>query len=651
MGNNTSNLLGLINYSNTSQQKLPVKIANNVVCAAAGTSHSLYLESDGRLWGMGDNRYGQLGIGSYDIELYLQTYIKTVPGKMSNDAVMAIAAGTNRSSLFIKTDGSLWAAGNNSHGQLGLPLKATAFLDYQGRVTERVNAIAVGTVHSLFIEDDGSLWAMGSNSYGQLGNENLVERNTPPIPVTVAGKVIAIAAGTNHSLFIKEDGSLWRMPGLETYTPELIPDTGRVIAVSTRSAHSLFINENGSLWGWGANHSGQLGDGSYTSRTSPVHIADSVAAVTAGKNHSLFILHDGSLWAMGANMHGQLGDGTLESRNTPVYIADDVVAVDAGQSRTVFIKSDGSLWSMGRNEPFSGPLGVGTTDDYITTPAKVAENVATASAGWEYTLYITSNGEMWGVGLNSGGQLTGLSRYLVKSESLHVTIDPPAAGSAIGAGQYHPGDPATISATPQPGYYFHHWDGVELDDPTTNPLTLAMHHDRKLTAVFRRIVEYDAIDRELSPAAQNYTIHVTSDRSWTVESHLYWASVDPVAGSGNGVVTVTVAENRGASLRSGAISIGGWLHILIQAPAADTRWRTAGVRAAGWLSLDWFGWFIDTGDWIYHRERGWLYCTGDDTTSIHIHDPAQDIWCWTAAEIYPWTFAFYPVGGAWIAPE
>ncbi|HWX20213.1 MAG TPA: hypothetical protein VN578_09955 [Candidatus Binatia bacterium] len=86
-----------------------------------------------------------------------------------------------------------------------------------------------------------------------------------------------------------------------------------VTAVAAGSRHSLFLESDGSLWG--------MGDGTTTDRLTPEQILSSgVVAVAAGHGHSLFLKSDGSLWGMGENGFGQLGDGTYTSRPTPVTI-------------------------------------------------------------------------------------------------------------------------------------------------------------------------------------------------------------------------------------------------------------------------------------------------------------------------------------------
>ena len=72
-------------------------------------------------------------------------------------------------SLFVKSDGSLWGFGNNAHGELGLGDKTNRLTPIQ-ILPYGVKQVISGVYHSLFIKSDGSLWGMGDNRDGQLGN-------------------------------------------------------------------------------------------------------------------------------------------------------------------------------------------------------------------------------------------------------------------------------------------------------------------------------------------------------------------------------------------------------------------------------------------------------------------------------------------------
>lgn len=127
---------------------------------SAGKGHSLFIQDNGELWGMGSNVYGQLGPGDTH---HLYEPVRIQP----SGCIMA--AGGSLHSLFIKEDGSLWRMGKNEEGQLGEGDRTLATNPSQIQESG-VTSVTAGANHSLFIRKDGSLWAMGENSHGQLGD-------------------------------------------------------------------------------------------------------------------------------------------------------------------------------------------------------------------------------------------------------------------------------------------------------------------------------------------------------------------------------------------------------------------------------------------------------------------------------------------------
>jgi alpha-tubulin suppressor-like RCC1 family protein len=337
--------------------------ATTVTNIAAGAYHSLFLKFDGSLWAMGDNSYGQLGDG---------TFTKTNrPKQIVSSGVIGIAGGYKHS-LFIKTDGSLWGMGWNGYGQLGDGSGTT--YPYSTNQPEQivpsgVVAIACGFAHSLFLKSDGSLWGMGRNDVGQLGDGTFDSTNRPE--QIIAGDVVAIAAGYDHSLFLKFDGSLWTM---------------------------------------GLNNYGQLGDGTFSNTNRPEQIVPSEVVAISGtgnshaNSHSLFIKSDGSLWGMGYNSTGALGDGTFNTTNRPEQIvSSNVIAIAGGWNHSMFLKSDGSLWTMGNN--YYGQLGDGTFTSTNNPEQNVSGGVVAIAAGDSHSLFLKTDGSLWAMGHNNYGQL------------------------------------------------------------------------------------------------------------------------------------------------------------------------------------------------------------------------------------------------------
>ena len=351
---------------------------------AAGTQHSLFIKSDGSLWGMGVNYYGQLGDG-------LGEYNTNEPEMIVPNGVTAVFARGNHS--FYQTGSTLWAMGDNQYGELGDGTSNNVYMPESVGVDI---GVAAGYEHTLYFRSTGlfrDLYAMGDNTYGELGDTTYVSHPTAERiehdSTIIVGSVYvtAVAAGDIHSLLLKSDGSLWSMgydgngqlgngttDGLTFKTnkaEKVVP--GRVTAIAAGYNHTLFIKSDTSLWAVGDNTEGELGSTSV--RTGDINgftnqpvmvVPGGVTAIAGGFYDSFFIKSNGSLWAMGYNSDGQLGDGVTPIgnyfTNQPVQIvAAGVTAVAAGDEHTLFLTSDGSLWGMGQS--FIGQLGPNYTAD------------------------------------------------------------------------------------------------------------------------------------------------------------------------------------------------------------------------------------------------------------------------------------------------
>ncbi|QRK09406.1 hypothetical protein JQX13_04475 [Archangium violaceum] len=131
--------------------------------------------------------------------------------------------------------------------------------------------VSAGMYHSLVVRLDGTVWAAGANSDGQLGDGTTTWRH---VPVRVQGLrgVAAVAAGIRHSLALRYDGTVWAW-GYNAFgqlgngttsnssEPVLVQGLKGVTAVSAGGHHALALDAKGFLWSWGFNSYGQLGHG------------------------------------------------------------------------------------------------------------------------------------------------------------------------------------------------------------------------------------------------------------------------------------------------------------------------------------------------------------------------------------------------------
>ena len=310
--------------------------APSAVDVACGSEFTLFLMSDGSLWGVGRNEQGQLGDGTLTN--------RNIPIQIATD-VTRIAAGFYFS-MFVKSDGTLWTMGQNNNGQLGDGTTSQRLSPVQVPGATNVVAVGAGGYFGQFAKVDGTLWGMGANENGQLGDGTNIDR-TSPVQVPSVSGVIKVAGGGNHSIFLKNDGTLWGMgyngngqlgdgTSSTRYTPAAVSGGTNVTDISAGYYHTQFVKSDGTLWGVGYNGYGQLGDGTTTQRLIPVQAsgAANVTRVVSGEHHTVFLCGDSSAWAMGYNGYGQLGDNTNITRLLPVQVASHVTAISAKTNHT-----------------------------------------------------------------------------------------------------------------------------------------------------------------------------------------------------------------------------------------------------------------------------------------------------------------------------
>jgi alpha-tubulin suppressor-like RCC1 family protein len=230
-----------------------------------------------------------------------------------------IAAG-NYHSLFLDTEGNVWATGSNKDGQLGLGdnvnnVQVSTKID----TLPAIKAVAARNNHSLFLDNEGNVWATGCNNYGRLGlGDNTVR--TVPTKIDNMPPIKTIVAGYDYSLMLDEEGNVW-VTGADYYfgrlgigfnmVPTRINNMPPIKAIAAGYYHSLFLDNEGNVWATGRNKDGQLGLGDNLDRTISTKIEgmQPIKGVAAGIFHILFLDSDGNVWAIGNNEEGQLGLG------------------------------------------------------------------------------------------------------------------------------------------------------------------------------------------------------------------------------------------------------------------------------------------------------------------------------------------------------
>jgi alpha-tubulin suppressor-like RCC1 family protein len=313
------NFAGQLGDGTNTNRSTPINIKelSNIKSLSAGHGHSLAVEEGGKLWVWGLNIQGQLGDGTNNTP-----YVPVQNKLLTN--VEAVSAGLVHS-VALKEDGTVWAWGKNSNGQLGdgttndsnIPVQVITLTD----ALVDLKAVGAGEYHTVALKNDGTVWAWGKNSNGQLGDGTINDSNIP-VQVSNLTEVKAIGVGQNHTVALKNDGTVWTwgkneegVLGNNTEVDSKVPvqaiGLDGIVAIGVGDLCSFAIKNDDSVWVWGSNERGQLGAGInyFDYRKLPVKAPNlqGIVAISGGKVHSAFLKNDGTVWTCGRNRYGQLG--------------------------------------------------------------------------------------------------------------------------------------------------------------------------------------------------------------------------------------------------------------------------------------------------------------------------------------------------------
>lgn len=366
-------LLGTTSFTSKAQTLNPVSAG--AVTVAAGEYFTLVLKPDGSIWSSGNNQFG--GLGRAD------NYRTSIPNPVPRPVLTPTSAAPSTywtqiaaagaTSLALRSDGTLWRWGYDlgpTANSLNSYLPSQVALPVGVPVGSTWLSISTGGSHALALCSDGSLWSWGFNTFGELGNGQAINAATLQLQRVPAPAL----------------GSRW-------------------VAAWAGPQHSLGLRDDGSLWGWGSNSCGALGvpvtGGPLYAVTQPVLVPTPVGAApntrwvtaTPGQSLSLAIRSDGTLWGWGTAYGIMPNAARITNPHNTTWRQ-----VSTRNVQTLGVDSNNTIWSWGWfNE--RGILGTGNTADIYPMQQEATHGQwLQVSVGAEHSVAISTSGEVWATG-------------------------------------------------------------------------------------------------------------------------------------------------------------------------------------------------------------------------------------------------------------
>jgi hypothetical protein len=318
----------------TSDGPAPVSITaeSGSTQVSMGCSHALYLHPDGTVWASGWNSWGQLGDGD-------STSTTTATQVLGLTDVVAVAAGCYHS-VALRSDGTVWMWGQYQGVTTSNPPDGTCpgfgsgepvpcFLHpTQWIGLSGITQIAAGVLDELALASDGTVY-----TGGQIGNGHLAL----PAPV------IDVAMQSYAAEAITTSGQVYSWRSSEA--PALVAGiTGFASALGGGSLSGYAVTLDGTVWAWGDDRYGQLGDGKETSESTAIKVPGlpAIVAVAAGFYHAVALDVSGGVWAWGDNVDGEVGPQQPQAvKATPSQVPGigKALALTAGGYSTIALVS------------------------------------------------------------------------------------------------------------------------------------------------------------------------------------------------------------------------------------------------------------------------------------------------------------------------
>ena len=453
-----SNLYGQLGIGNNEIGKInefqKVEIKDKIGTIDAGDISNIATTVDGYVYTWGGNTYSTLGTEDEGN--------KNVPTKLKDVKNIRQASTGKTHTILRDGNNNVYVTGTNSNGQLGLGTTENKTTFEQNTLINNVIRVSSGDTYTVFLKEDGSVWACGDYNHGNKEKKSRTRSEEPVLVgsdtssldtmeiVLVKSEIQSILANAkfkfnliyieqndksdfeytsynNDIAKIDEEGNVLGIREGTTWAKVKDKKTGkesvaiiRVVDNNTEySTHvapntvsgknyALGLKEDGTIWTWGYDASG-LADSNVPVSTNVISTYNSVSA---GKNYALATRKDGTAWAIGSNNYGQLGLGNYENKAKLVQIEGltDITAISAGETHSIALDSYGTVYGWGSNangELSSKYIGKDTSKPVVISMPR--DTIIQVSAGKGDSAFVTSNGQVYGMGKILNGYIPEIS--------------------------------------------------------------------------------------------------------------------------------------------------------------------------------------------------------------------------------------------------
>ncbi|MDN9702435.1 hypothetical protein KLL84_07875 [Clostridioides difficile] len=391
-GDNSNFQLGLGEDNTT--RKLFTKIPNistNIKKVACGESHAVILTSDGELLVAGINTDGQMGLGLEKVGKTVSTFEKVPEIKGVKD----IACGL-QSTYLLYNDGTLYVAGNNLYGQLGLGTNgASANVNTFTKVdVDNVKAVFSYNKSAFIIKNDNKCYSTGFNNQGQLG---LGDKNNRDLFSLVSiNDVKTIACGSEHTVLMTYNNDIYGCGKEKCFGNALQSslftkiEEVNIKTIACGHGNTMLIDNKGTLKVAGNNDIYQLGIANYSENidNSFIDLKNIVAKnIFIGLSHSILIDSNNDSYCTGDNTYGQLGSFfddmhivEFKKMDSEKYSYSNYINLIKSEDKLTLLKEEMEI------KDIELPLDIHSVRDVVFSPY--------------CTLVILGNGDVYGLGNN-----------------------------------------------------------------------------------------------------------------------------------------------------------------------------------------------------------------------------------------------------------